>query len=282
MKLERRSVFGWGATGAGYAPCDRGLVIHYDGSNQGLANESHSACRDYWRRTRRFHMGPSRGWADVGYSFGVCAHGIVMEGRGARRQQAAQPGGNTTWTSCTLMTGPGEDPTPAQVEGVRQLRAWLRKNYGLGSAVRGHRDFIPTSCPGDRAYRLVTNGTFTKAPGSGVSVGGKDPLIGLKKGDEGEAVVGVQVLVDAAGFGHALGDAGIDGVYGDGTADGVRLAREYVGSRALSHFGDEITGWAYGQLHDAVAKRRAENAGGSGGGSLPSTVRVSGELEVNP
>src|SRR5690606_1629331 len=27
-----------------------------------------------------------------------------------------------------------------------------------------HRDFIPTSCPGDRLYRLVKNGTFSKAP----------------------------------------------------------------------------------------------------------------------
>src|SRR5690606_12507787 len=115
MKLERRSVFGWGATAAGHAPCDRGLVIHYDSGNLGLHAKDHSACRTYWKNTRRFHMGPSRGWADLGYAFRVCPHGIVMEGRGAKRAQAAQPGGNTTWTSCTLMTGPAEDITPAAI-----------------------------------------------------------------------------------------------------------------------------------------------------------------------
>ncbi|MFL1427143.1 MULTISPECIES: peptidoglycan recognition protein family protein [unclassified Nocardiopsis] len=164
MQLERRSVFGWGATGAASAPCNLGIVIHYDGSNQNLAGKSHTACRDYWKRTRSFHVGPSRRWADIGYSFGVCPHGIVLEGRGARRAQAAQPGGNTTWTSVTLMGGPSDAVTSAQIEGVRELRAWLRKNHGLGTGVRGHRDFLSTSCPGGIAYVLVKNGTFGKAP----------------------------------------------------------------------------------------------------------------------
>src|SRR5690606_27877677 len=70
---------------------------------------------------------------------------------------------NDTWYSVTLMSGPGEDPTPAQIDAVRQLRQWLM-GKGVAGAVRGHRDFIPTSCPGDRLYRLVKNGTFSKAP----------------------------------------------------------------------------------------------------------------------
>jgi hypothetical protein len=139
------------------------LVIHYDGSNQGLAGKPHSACRDYWRRTRSFHTGPSRGWADIGYSFGCCPHGYVLEGRGLNKQQAAQPGGNATWYSCTLMGGDTETPTAAQINAVRELRAWLRSK-GLGAAVRGHRDFIPTSCPGPIAYRMVKDGTFTGTP----------------------------------------------------------------------------------------------------------------------
>jgi len=98
MKLERRAAFGWPATAAGYAPCDQGLVVHYDGTDQGLAGKSHQACREYWKNTRKFHVN-SRGWADIAYSFAVCPHGIVMEGRGWQRQQAAQPGGNSTWTS---------------------------------------------------------------------------------------------------------------------------------------------------------------------------------------
>lgn len=163
MKFQKRSVFGWGSSGAARATPRKGLVIHYDGSNQGLARKAHSACVSYWKSTRAFHMGPARGWADIGYSFGACPHGYVMEGRGLGRIQAAQPGGNDTWYSCTLMSGPGEDPTPAQIDAVRQLRRWLM-GKGVAGAVRGHRDFISTSCPGDRLYRLVTSGAFAKAP----------------------------------------------------------------------------------------------------------------------
>jgi hypothetical protein len=164
MRLEKRSTFGWGTSGASAARPTQGLVIHYNGANQGLAGKSHSACQTYWKNTRRFHMGASRGWADIGYSFGACPHGIVLEGRGLGRTQAAQPGGNSTWYSVTLMGGPGEDPTPEQINAVRQLRAYLM-SQGVGGAVRGHRDFISTSCPGDRAYKLVRDGVFARPAG---------------------------------------------------------------------------------------------------------------------
>lgn len=163
MRLVRRAAFGWGPTSAGSASPREGLVIHYDGSDQGLAGRPHGSCMRYWQSTRRFHMGSSRGWADIGYSFGVCPHGAVFEGRGEGRAQAAQPGGNTTWYSVTLMSGPGEGPTQAQVDAVRQLRAYLMSR-GVKGAVKGHRDFYPTSCPGDVLYQMVRDGAFTRPP----------------------------------------------------------------------------------------------------------------------
>lgn len=162
MRLVTRAAFGWGPSAARSASPTRGLVIHYDSADQGLAAKSHSACIAYWVRTRKFHMGPARGWADIGYSFGCCVHGDVFEGRGLGREQAAQPGGNDTWYSVTLMSGPSEEPTPAQVGAVRELRAWLMSK-GLAGAVRGHRDFYNTSCPGDLLYGLVLDGTFTRS-----------------------------------------------------------------------------------------------------------------------
>lgn len=163
MKLEKRSSFGWPATAAGSADCANGLVVHYDGSDQGLAKKSHQACRSYWKSTRQFHMGPDRGWLDIGYSFGVCPHGYVLEGRGWQRSQAAQPGGNTTWTSCTFMSGDHEQPTDAQVDAFQELRAWLR-GKGLAAAISYHGRFISTSCPGSILRGMVTSGALTDAP----------------------------------------------------------------------------------------------------------------------
>jgi hypothetical protein len=95
---------------------------------------------------------------------GNCPHGVLFEGRGENHVQAAQPGGNSTFYSVTLMSGPGEDPTTAQIDTVRQLRAYLMRK-GMAGSVRGHRDFFSTSCPGDRLYRMVRDGTFTRSAG---------------------------------------------------------------------------------------------------------------------
>lgn len=162
--LEWRSDLGWSP----YSPAAKanprsGLVVHYDSTDMDLADEDHQACRDYWNRTRRFHTGPSRGWADIGYSFMACAHGHVLEGRGLYRTQAAQPGGNSSHYSVTLATGPRDRITPAQINAVRQLREWLMEpETSISGKVLGHRDFTATSCPGDKAYRMVRDGTFTK------------------------------------------------------------------------------------------------------------------------
>lgn len=164
LKLQRRSAFGWPASGAGWANPTRGIAVHYEGADTGIAGWSHGRCKDHWRDTRRFHVN-QRGWADIGYSFGVCPHGYVLEGRGLNRQQAAQPGGNSTWYSCTFMTGPGEQPHPNQVEAFRELRAWLM-GKGIKRAIRPHSSFVATGCPGDILRRLIRNGTLAKAPGA--------------------------------------------------------------------------------------------------------------------
>jgi len=173
MRLERRSSFGWPAAAAGYAPCSNGLVVHYDGSDQGLARRDHGACRTYWKNTRRFHMSSARGWSDIGYAFGCCPHGIVLEGRGWQRQQAAQPGGNSTWTSVTFMSGDHEKPTAAQVRAFKELRAWLR-GKGLAAAISYHGRFISTSCPGSSLRQMVTSGALVGAPGSEDDVSAKE------------------------------------------------------------------------------------------------------------
>jgi hypothetical protein len=90
----------------------------------------------------------------------------------------------------------------------------------------------------------------------GTTTSEEDPLIGLKKGDKGEAVTGLQVLLTYAGQEKALGKSGVDGEYGDSTAEALRLARKSVGSEAKAGYGDKVTGWAYAQLMCAVARNQ--------------------------
>ncbi|PRX91957.1 peptidoglycan recognition protein family protein [Allonocardiopsis opalescens] len=174
MRLERRSSFGWGPSGGGYANPRNGLVVHYDGSNQGLAGRSHSACRAYWINTRKFHVN-TRDWSDIGYSWGVCPHNYVLEGRGLNRAQAAQPGGNTTWYSVTFMCGPNERPTDGQITAFRQLRAYLM-GRGVAGAVSYHGRFIPTSCPGAILRGMVTSGDLINGSAGGSTPARPRPL----------------------------------------------------------------------------------------------------------
>ncbi|WP_116248163.1 peptidoglycan-binding domain-containing protein [Nocardiopsis sp. FIRDI 009] len=276
---------GWSETSpAAYADPKSGLVVHYDGVDQYLADQDHAACLDYWQVTRDFHTGPERGWADVGYSFMACAHGYVIEGRGLYREQAAQRGANDTHYSVTLAAGPTDRITDVQIEAVRELRAWLMEpDASISGAVFGHRDFNATSCPGDDAYALVRDGTFAQQPGNDTPMtNGDDDMLGLKLGDTGEAVKLLQLKVTRAGFGAALGESGVDGDYGPATAEAVRQTRAYVGSKALEGYGDWISAHAKDQVDAAVIKRMLADGGAStsGGGTLPETVRVTGELTV--
>ncbi|QUX28596.1 N-acetylmuramoyl-L-alanine amidase [Nocardiopsis akebiae] len=189
----------------------------------------------------------------TGNSFMCCAHGYVIEGRGLYKTQAAQPGGNTSHYSVTLATGPTDAITPEQINAVRALRRWLMEpDTSIAGTVLGHRDFISTSCPGDKAYALVRDGTFEKPPGEITEV---NDMLGLSIGSTGDAVKLLQLKVTRAGFGDALGSGGVDGDYGEATAEAVRLTREYVGSRALPGYGDKMTAHAVDQVEAAVIKR---------------------------
>ncbi|GAA1456988.1 hypothetical protein GCM10009603_05070 [Nocardiopsis exhalans] len=246
MILRPRSYFGWGPSGASGASPTRGLVIHYNGPATRL--RKHADCIAYWKRVRRDHMN-SNGWADLGYSWGACRHGEVFTGRGLGRYQAAQgtTSGNSQWYSVTLMLGGDEQPTDGHIQAVRDLRTYLMAR-GVGSAIRGHRDFVSTSCPGDILYELVADGTFGAKGNGSPSAGGGGGMTSVR------SVRSQQTAVNSLGHNPKLD---VDGLWGPLTEGGVRWLQRKVGVTA-----------------DGLWGPATEKAYRAAGGNAPSTPTV--------
>lgn len=164
MKLVSRSQ--WGArayrTPNGATPYSRprrGVKLHYLGT--AYSDRPHDRCDDYVRQIQAQHM-DGKGWSDIGYSFVVCTHGYVYEGRGLHRRNSAN--GNTSLNeqdyAVLLMVGSSglTKPTDAQLNGARDAIEYCREKGPAGPWLGGHRDGYATSCPGDTVYAWVKAG----------------------------------------------------------------------------------------------------------------------------
>ncbi|MEU6437414.1 N-acetylmuramoyl-L-alanine amidase [Streptomyces albidoflavus] len=164
MRLVTRAQ--WGArayrTPNGATPYSRprrGVKLHYLGT--AYSDRPHDQCAAYVRQLQAQHM-DGNGWSDVGYSFLVCTHGYVHEGRGLARRNSAN--GNTAlneqdYAVCLLVGSSGlTKPTDAQLDGARDAIDYCRDKGGAGLWLGGHRDGYATACPGDTVYAWVKQG----------------------------------------------------------------------------------------------------------------------------
>ena len=164
MKLVTRAQ--WGArdyrrpNGATlYSGSRRGVKLHYLGT--AYSDRPHAQCAAYIRQLQAQHM-DGNGWSDVGYSFLVCTHGYVYEGRGLKRRNSAN--GSTSLNNqdyaVLLMVGSSglTKPTAAQLHGARDAIDYCRREGPAGTWLGGHRDGYATACPGDAVYAWVKAG----------------------------------------------------------------------------------------------------------------------------
>jgi peptidoglycan hydrolase-like protein with peptidoglycan-binding domain len=126
----------------------------------------------------------------------------------------------------------------------------------IGHREHSKRKWDPGQAPMDDFRRDVRD-LLAAGPGSVVSTGGGDDLIGLRKGDKSEAVKGLQATLGYAGF-----PVTVDGIYGTSTSAALLKARKSRGSGATN--GDVVSGYAYGQLMTALAVRHAGKDGATG------------------
>lgn len=164
MKLVSRAQ--WGArayrTPGGatrYSGARAGVKVHYLGTP--YSDRPHDQCAAYVRSLQASHM-DGNGWSDIGYSFVVCTHGYVYEGRGLARRNSAN--GSTSlnerhYAVCGLVGSSGlTQPTDAQLHGIRDAIEYCRASGPAGGEIRGHRDGYSTSCPGGPLYAWVQAG----------------------------------------------------------------------------------------------------------------------------
>ncbi|MDF1597709.1 MAG: peptidoglycan recognition family protein [Acidimicrobiia bacterium] len=104
-----------------------------------------------------------QGWADLAYHFAIDRDGNVYEAR-----PYSAPG--DTFTNydpaghfLPVLEGnySEQEPTDRQLESLVLLLAWASAEFGVDPAtIGGHRDYAATTCPGDRLYASIGDGSI--------------------------------------------------------------------------------------------------------------------------
>ena len=144
MKLITRAQ--WGARPPRSRPPEdfTGATAHWEGPHMGTF--PHASCPAKVRGIQAFHM-DARGWSDIAYNAVVCPHGYVFEGRGRGVRSAANGTnvGNDADGAVCYLGGEGDPFTPEGAAAMADALHWLSP----GGQRHAHRDWKPTTCPGD-------------------------------------------------------------------------------------------------------------------------------------
>lgn len=138
------------------------IVYHYTaaGSDE---QADHANCASRVRGVQAFHQNV-RGWNDIAYSFLTCKHGYIFEGRGLENKSAATGVHNShTLAVCFLGddTVGRDDVTFAGRQALVDITRWIRQRRPAAQGLKGHRDYMSTSCPGNELYDYIHSRTFS-------------------------------------------------------------------------------------------------------------------------
>lgn len=189
MNLVTRSA--WGAkpfTCSNPLPKIDTVVVHYTAANSD-EQADHANCAGRVRAIQRFHMSPSasdpsKPWCDIAYNFLVCKHGFVFEGRGWARKSGATGAANSHSIAVCFLGDDTKDRDDVTDAGRKALGEWIRAaraKLNPRAAVKGHRDFMATACPGDELYAWIQSGGWRPPrPVYDLYAGGKRRITGAK------------------------------------------------------------------------------------------------------
>lgn len=198
----------------------RGVKVHFTGDRvDPTVVDRHDKCVELVRNIQDFHM-DGRKWLDIGYSFLVCTHGYVFEGRGLHHLPAANGAGLNAahYAVCGLVGNGGlVQPSDAMLNGIRDAIEYCRAQGDAGAEIKGHRDGYSTDCPGPILYAWVKAGAPRPGgppPWPGRLLKLQTPLM------HGNDVIGVQRWLNQRDLDRPAVD--LDGIYGPKTEASVR------------------------------------------------------------
>jgi hypothetical protein len=137
----------------------KGVAVHWTVTP---ARDDHAQCVRDWAGVIAQHQ--HQGYnPPPAYNYGVCPHGVRLEGRTWARRSAANgtTEANLNYWAIVALNAPGDIPSDAM---LRELAALIDEAPDLEARnVRPHSDFYATQCCGDELRHWIATGAG--APG---------------------------------------------------------------------------------------------------------------------
>ncbi|HEX5568485.1 MAG TPA: LysM peptidoglycan-binding domain-containing protein [Streptomyces sp.] len=147
------------------------------------------------REVERLHI-DGNGWAGVGYNWIIDQDGTAYEGRGWGRQGAHCPGHNVSGLAVLIAVGKGgKKASDAALATARALYDEACERTGRTLAKRGHKDGIPTECPGPDLYAWVQAGMPAPKGATPPATGGTAPSGSTYTVKSGDTLSGIGAKV---------------------------------------------------------------------------------------
>lgn len=139
-------------------------ACHYPASGRDLGDlDTATLLQGYWR----YHVN-TRGWADIGYCWGVDQDGIIWELAGddyaaAHSASDGYKNANYEGIGILLLLGNNEEPSAKMIASLNHLLQYLRAKYPNMKKLYGHRQVTgaQTACPGDKVIALIAKGIIS-------------------------------------------------------------------------------------------------------------------------
>jgi hypothetical protein len=147
------------------------ITIHHTGTNQRadiLTSTKMRNLQAFSQREDKLASGKTKpAWFDIPYHFYIAVDGQIAEGRELKYVGDTNTEYDPTSHALVVLEGSfnTEQPSPAQIDSLKQMVAWLARKYKVPAAnIKGHSDYANTACPGENVRKLFPDLRQTTQP----------------------------------------------------------------------------------------------------------------------